>query len=175
MYRLLINLANWKAPCLSHTQRSGPPEPQTHHLLYVSSLTLLKTAAQVRKVTVLLTKSKLSALAVWQLAGLPRVNHQILPCRPPSTLLACGGAGPRQVAERTRLRTKGPFRWRWRDRLGPPSRSLLCSMASFLPLIIFGFTKGNVDFLLQGSFFKIRHLLSNFFATSAPRAQGEGG
>lgn len=61
------------------------------------------------------------------------------------------------------------------DRLGPSSSSLFCSMVSFLPLIIFGFTKGNVDFLLQGSFFKIRHLLSNFFATSAPRAQGEGG
>lgn len=39
---------------------------------------------------------------------------------------------------------------------------------------IFGFTKGNVDFLLQGSVLKIRHLLSNFFATSAPRAQGGG-
>lgn len=61
------------------------------------------------------------------------------------------------------------------DRLGPSSSSLFCSTVSFLPLIIFGFTKGNVDFLLQGSFFKIRHLLSNFFATSAPRAQGEGG
>lgn len=36
----------------------------------------------------------------------------------------------------------------------------------------FGFTTGNVDFLLQGWFLKIRHLLSNFFATSAPRAQG---
>lgn len=48
-------------------------------------------------------------------------------------------------------------------------------MVSFLPLIIFGFTTGNVDFLLQGWFLKIRHLLSNFFATSAPQAQGEGG
>ena len=34
---------------------------------------------------------------------------------------------------------------------------------------------GNVDFLLQGWFLKIRHLLSNFFATSAPRAQGGRG
>lgn len=51
----------------------------------------------------------------------------------------------------------------------------ICSMVSFLPLIIFGFTTGNVDFLLQGWFLKIRHLLSNFFATSAPRAQGGGG
>lgn len=48
-------------------------------------------------------------------------------------------------------------------------------MVSFLPLIIFGFTTGNVDFLLQGWFLKIRHLLSNFFATSAPRAQGGRG
>lgn len=47
-------------------------------------------------------------------------------------------------------------------------------MVSLLPLIIFGFTTGNVDFLLQGWFLKIRHLLSNFFATSAPRAQGGG-
>jgi len=76
-----------------------------HHLLYVSSLTLLKTANE-RKVTIPpYKKQTLIALAVWKLAGLPRVNHQnpnsqALP--PPSPCLQqsreeVGGKGERTL------------------------------------------------------------------------------
>lgn len=103
----------------------------------------------------------------------------ILTCWPSlHPLLACSTAGKRQVAgERTKdcLDPQDLFNGDFRDPIGPSPVFYICSMVSFLPLIIFGFTTGNVDFLLQGWFLKIRHLLSNFFATSAPRAQGEGG
>lgn len=149
-----------------------------HHLLYVSSLTLLKTAATQRNVIIPPYKKQTHALAVWKLPGLPRVNHQYshllaLPAPSPCLLQSREEVGGR--GEKTRLlRPKGPFN-------GDQVTGLvllqlyICSMVLFLPPIIFGFTTGNVDFLLQGWFLKIRHLLSNFFATSAPRAQGGEG
>lgn len=53
----------------------------------------------------------------------------------------------------------------------------ISSIVSFLPLTIFGFITGNVDFLLQGWFKKSLILTIHFFfwfvfAIGAPQAQG---
>lgn len=109
---LLIWQIERRPACLTHKE-VGLLGHKIHHLLYVSSLTLLKTAANERKVTIPpYKKQTLMALAVWKLAGLPRVNHQNLKLRalpPPSPSLQqsreeAGGRG-----ERTLFRPKGPF------------------------------------------------------------------
>lgn len=118
-------------------------------------------------------------MAVWKFAGLSRVNRQYphllaLPSPSPCLLHSREEAGGRGESKDC-LDPQDLFNGDLRDPIGPSPVQYICSMVSLLPLIIFGFTTGNVDFLLQGWFLKIRHLLSNFFATSAPRAQGGRG